>query len=139
MNPIEELDTSMNAAEPDYSYTQRGRSVLTVLLVGLMAALAVVCCLSGNLVCIVVGVLLAFLAGSGIYAFLKGETWRISIEDGVLRWDYSRWPKTSGRIALGTVRRMVIDDCSSAITMTLADGARSGSGSSAMAAGCEIS
>jgi hypothetical protein len=112
----------MSAPPIPYSYTHNGCSVYSVLVVGFVAALAVLFFLSHDPVFTAIGVLFVGLVCSGIFAFLKREVWSISIQDGVLSWDYARWPKSSGRIELSSVRAIVIDDCSSALTIIFADG-----------------
>eukprot|EP00456_Euglypha_rotunda_P053165 TRINITY_DN4288_c0_g1_i7.p1 TRINITY_DN4288_c0_g1~~TRINITY_DN4288_c0_g1_i7.p1 ORF type:complete len:123 (-),score=1.65 TRINITY_DN4288_c0_g1_i7:103-471(-) len=49
-----------------------------------------------------VGVLLLFLSASCILAFMRGETWRLTINDGILSWSYPRWPKSVGNWLLVT-------------------------------------
>ena len=112
----------MSAAPTLYTYTQKGRSVYTVLVVGFVAILAVLFFLSRDPVFTAISVFFVVLVCSGIFTFLKGETWSMSIQDGVLSWAYARWPKSSGRIELSAVRAIVIDDCSCALTITFADG-----------------
>ena len=85
------------------------------------AVLAVFFIFTRDPVFTVVGVFLVVLVVSGIYAFLKGEIWSMTIEDGVLSWSYARWPKSSGRIDLSTVRAVVVDDCSSTLAFTFLD------------------
>jgi hypothetical protein len=112
----------MSAQPIPYAYTQKGRSVYSVLVVGFIAALAVLFFLSHDPIFTAIGVFFVVLVCSGIFTFLKGEVWSMSIQDGVLSWAYARWPKSSGRIELSSVRAIVIDDCSSALTITFADG-----------------
>lgn len=70
----------------------------------------------------VVGVFLWFLVLSCLYAIIKGETWSISIQDGVLSWSYPRWPKSAGRIELSSVRHLVVDDASDWLRFTFRNG-----------------
>ncbi|MFA6546970.1 MAG: hypothetical protein WCS99_21315 [Limisphaerales bacterium] len=112
----------MSTVQPSYSYEQKGRSVYTVLVVGFVAVLAALFFFSHDPVFTTISAVLVILVCSGIFAFLRGETWSMSIEDGVLSWAYARWPKSSGRISLSTVRAIVIDDCSSSLTITFSDG-----------------
>jgi hypothetical protein len=117
--PRSERATSI---QPPYSYTQKGRSPVTVLLTSLVAAIAIVFFLTRDPVFKIIGVLLVALVISGTYAFLKGETWTMSIADGVLSWSYARWPRSSGRIDLTAVSGVVVDDCSSTLAFTFSDG-----------------
>eukprot|EP00456_Euglypha_rotunda_P053163 TRINITY_DN4288_c0_g1_i4.p1 TRINITY_DN4288_c0_g1~~TRINITY_DN4288_c0_g1_i4.p1 ORF type:complete len:140 (-),score=2.12 TRINITY_DN4288_c0_g1_i4:103-522(-) len=55
-----------------------------------------------------VGVLLLFLSASCILAFMRGETWRLTINDGILSWSYPRWPKSVGAIDLSRVCKATI-------------------------------
>ena len=104
-----------------YAYTQRGRGIYSIFGIAFTAFLAVGFFLIQKPVGVVIGLILSFFAGSGIYAFFKGETWSIRIEDGFLSWSYARWPKSSGRIDLSTVRAVVVNDCSSRVTFTFSD------------------
>jgi hypothetical protein len=93
-----------------------------VLVTGFVAALAVLFLLLRDPIFKVLGVLLIVLVFSGIYAFAKGETWSMSVEKGILTWDYARWPKSSGRVDMSTVRQVVVDDSSSSLLLTFLDG-----------------
>ena len=68
------------------------------------------------------GILFAFLACSGVYAYVKNEVWSMTIEDGVLTWSSPRWPKSSGKIKLCDVDTIGIQDGSGKVTLVMADG-----------------
>lgn len=112
----------MNTVQSSYTNIQKGRGFYSVFATGFTAALAVLFILTYHPIFSSIGIFLAMLAFSGIYAFLKGETWSMSIEDGVLIWSYPRWPKSSGRIDLITVSAVVVDDCSSTLELSVSDG-----------------
>ena len=69
-----------------------------------------------------IGVVLVVFVISGVYAFLKGETWSICVQDGVLSWSYARWPMSNGSVDLRAARKVVVNDCSSTLLFTFADG-----------------
>lgn len=104
---------------PRYFYSQKGRSSYGALATVFAAVLAALFLASHIWV---IGVPLALLAISGIYAFTKGETWNISVTDSVLAWSYARWPNSSGRIDLNLVRTVTVNDCSSRLSFTFTDG-----------------
>lgn len=105
-----------------YHYTQNGRSLYTILITGGVSALAVLFLVLPSPIFTVLGIGLIILACSGIYAFVKGETWSMRVEDGVLSWSYARWPKSFGRIDLSSVRHVVVNDRSSSLLFTFLDG-----------------
>lgn len=111
----------MTTVQPSYSYTQKARGFYSLFAAGFAVLLAVLFFLTRDLVFVVGGVFLTLLVFSGIYAFFKDETWNMSIAGGVLSWSYARWPKSSGRIELSTVRAIVVDDCSSTLTILFTD------------------
>jgi hypothetical protein len=104
---------------PPYFYSQKGRSSYGALATVFAAVLAALFLASHIWV---IGVPLALLAISGIYAFAQGENWNISITDSLLAWSYPRWPKSSGRIDLNSVRTVTVDGCSSTLSFAFADG-----------------
>lgn len=112
----------MNTVQPSYSYTQKARGLYAVLATGFAALLAVLFIFTRSPVFVACGTLLALLVISGIYAFFKGETWSMRIEDGMLSWAYARWPKSSGTIELSTVCTVVVNDWGSTIEFTFSDG-----------------
>ena len=112
----------MSAVQSPYHYTQKGRGLYSMIKTGFAAVLAALFFFTRDPIFTAVGVFLIVLVFSGIYAFIKGETWSMTIEDGVLSWSYARWPKSSGRIDLSTVRAVVVDDCSSNLVFTFLDG-----------------
>ena len=106
----------------DYQYTQKGRSLSTAIVTAFVAVLAALFLLTQNLIFTVIGVFLVALVLSGVYAFLKGETWSFSVQNGILTWSYDRWPKSHGSIDLRVARRVVVNDCSSTLLFTFNDG-----------------
>ena len=112
----------MSSVQSPYLYTQKGRSLYTVFIIGFVAALAVLFFVPRDPIFTVIAIFLVVLVFSGIYAFLNGETWSMSVEDGVLTWSYPRWPKSSGRIDLSSVCHVVVDDCSSSLSFKFLDG-----------------
>lgn len=106
----------------DYRQTQKGRSLSAALVIVFVAGLAVFFILTKDPIFTVIGVFLGVLVLSGLYAFLKGETWSICVQDGVLSWSYARWPKSQGSVDLRTTRKIVVDDCSSTALFAFADG-----------------
>ena len=112
----------MSKLQQPYHYKHKGRGAYAVLVAGFVAALAIFFFLLGDPVFTVIGIFLVGLVFSGIYAFVKGETWSISVDKGILTWAYARWPKSSGRIDLSTVRHVVVDDSSSSLLLTFLDG-----------------
>jgi hypothetical protein len=113
---------TMSAVPSSYTCTQKARGLLMVFAAIFAALLCILFILTRNVVGVTAGVALAVFAFACIYAFVKGDTWSMSIEDGVLNWSYTRWPKSSGRIDLGTVRAAVVNDCGSILEITFADG-----------------
>jgi len=111
----------MNTSPPPYSYTQSGRGLYSIFVIALAAFLAVGFFLTQSFFGIAIGVFLSVFLCSGLYAFFKGETWSMRIEDGFLTWSYARWPRSSGRIDLSTVRAVVVDDCSNRLLFTFSD------------------
>jgi len=112
----------MGTIQPFYSYEQKGLSAYSVLVIALGGILAGFSFFSHDPIFVVIGVALVVLLCSGIYAFIRGETWSMSIKDGVLTWHYPRWPKSSGSISLSTVLSIVINDCSSSLVIKCAGG-----------------
>ncbi len=112
----------MSAVQSPYRYTQKARGLYAMVAAAFAAVLATLFIFTRDPVFTVVGVFLVVLVLSGIYAFLKSETWSMTIEDGVLSWSYARWPKSSGRIDLSAVRAVVVDDCSNTLAFTFLDG-----------------
>lgn len=108
--------------QSSYSYTQKGRGVRSAMMTALLAVLAVLFFLIGDLVLRLLGVVAVVFVFSGTYAWFKGEIWTMSIENGVLSWSYARWPSDSGRIELDAVHTVTIDDCSRALTLTFVGG-----------------
>src|SRR5437660_8149141 len=113
---------AMSSPLSPYLYTQKARSPYVVLVTGFAAFLAVLFFVSRDPFFALFGIFLVVLVFSGIYGSLKGETWSMSVEDGILSWSYARWPKSSGQIDLRTVRDVVVDDCSSTLSFTFLDG-----------------
>jgi hypothetical protein len=105
-----------------YLYAEKGRSFRTVFITAFVALLACLFFLVASPVSTVIGAILVVLAISGVYAFLRGETWNISVNDAILSWSYARWPKSSGSIDLSTVRHVVVNDSSSTLSFTFEDG-----------------
>ena len=70
----------------------------------------------------VVGVMLLALTASCIYSFIKNEEWTLEVNDGVLTWDYPRWPTSKGQIDLANVKHIRTHD--SWCTFTFVKGAK---------------
>ena len=112
----------MDILAPTYIYTQKGRSLFTVLVSAFVAILAILFFASRNPVFAVMGVFFAVLVFSGIYSFLKGETWRLSVEGGILTWSYARGRSQPGALIWETSAGFVVNDCSSSLLFTFLDG-----------------
>ena len=112
----------MSNVQQPYFYTQKGRSVYALATTGLAAALGFAFFLTRDTVFIIAGVFMMVLVASGIFAFVKGETWSMIIENGVLSWSYARWPKSEGQIDLSTVSSIVIYDSGSTLELSFAAG-----------------
>lgn len=112
---------SLNQKMPEYCHTEKGRSPATIVWTTLVGVLALGMFFSGP-VFAVIGVFFAFLALSGVYAFLKGEQWSIRVEDGVFHWSLDRWPKSRGSIDLAGVSRIVVDDRVGKVLFVFNDG-----------------
>jgi hypothetical protein len=106
----------------DYRYTQKGRSLSTVMITAFVAVLAALFFLTHNLIFTVIAVVLVVFVISGLYALLKGEMWSVWVQDGVLGWSYARWPRSHGSVDLRNARRIVVNDCSSTLLFTFEDG-----------------
>ncbi|MGC3991685.1 MAG: hypothetical protein QM796_18740 [Chthoniobacteraceae bacterium] len=114
----------MSNSPAPFTYVQKGRSVSMVMITLFVTAMAAIFFLTRDVVFMVLGVAFCGLALSGFYAFIKGETWSLQIEDGLFSWSYARWPRSSGTINLQEVLEVVVDDCSSRLTFTFPDGRR---------------
>lgn len=112
----------MNNCAIPYNYTQKGRSLSTILVTGLCAILAFSFLIIPYPIPKLIGAFLVVFVFSGFYAFSKGEVWSMSVEDGILSWSYARWPKSSGNIDSSTVCYLLVDDCSSNLSITFLDG-----------------
>lgn len=113
----------MRTDRPSYQCQQRGRSLATVACTIILAGLGGLLTLVGvsQLICdcdgmfraggvvpLAVGLLLLFLSARCILAFMRGDTWRLTIRDGLLSWSYPRWPKSVGAIDLARVCKATI-------------------------------
>ena len=105
-----------------YLYTEKGRSPRTIILAGLLGALAGFILPGASLTLTVIGVVFAGMGISGVCGLVKGETWSIRIQDNVLSWSYARWPESSGSVDLNTVRCIAVSDRPSRLSFTFGDG-----------------
>lgn len=105
-----------------YSFAQSGRSMLSVFAVAFTALLAVGFFFTASIFGILVGSGLLLLVASGLFSAMRGEEWVLQIDNGILTWDYPRWPRSKGQIDLADVSHIRITD--SWVTLTLKDGSR---------------
>jgi len=99
-----------------YQCTQSGRSILSVSSTVLVGLLAIGFALSDSL--FLLAPILGFFALSGIYSFVKNEKWKIEVIGRILSWHYPRWPQSTGSINLDEVKHIIVNDCSSCLSIT---------------------
>ena len=104
-----------------YSCKQAGRSLLSVIAGGFTAILAIGFFLTASVFGIILGLGLLLLTASCIFSAVKNEEWIIQVNQGVMTWNYPRWPASKGLIDLAEASHIKITD--SWITVTFVDGA----------------
>ena len=105
----------------EFKHTQKGRSILSLLVSGVVTILAVGFFLSGVLLFQAISFGLLILVVSSLYAIFRGEEWILGVADSNLYWSYPRWPRSSGEIDLSCVRRVLIDDSSGWLEFRIED------------------
>lgn len=65
---------------------------------------------------------LLFVCLSGAYSIVQGEVWSVCIDNEAISWSSPRWPRSSGRIVIDTITRLVILEGQSRLEVTTHDG-----------------
>jgi hypothetical protein len=69
-----------------------------------------------------IALVLTFFGLCGLFSFSVGDQWTLDVRNGILHWSYDRFPKSSGRIDLRGVNRIIVNDCSARISLIGTDG-----------------
>jgi hypothetical protein len=104
-----------------YYIIEKGRSFLAILVTALSALVAVLFFIGGTFLLVSGGIIFSLITLRGVVAFIKDDFQHLIIENDILSWNYSRWPKSKGQIDLSTVCYVRLDSDAS-LSASFTDG-----------------